>query len=182
MENERGENMTPEEKAKLEELKRGGFHPDTCFSCVDSAEISGGGIAGTEYKIAVFIEPAGIVTKTGKSWVEVLDWWLTVLKTQPKNSDYISAGWWLIDQFEEGKLPDDPTKVWDGLPEQLEREYIARIKGALREVAEVFKRADRIGADDDNPEGARHIQISDTLANKMAKEIEALLERGSDDD
>lgn len=46
-----------------------------------------------------------------------------------------------------------------------------RVSGAAEVVAQVLLEADRLGADEDRPEGARYIQISDTLANQLAKRL-----------
>jgi hypothetical protein len=43
-------------------------------------------------------------------------------------------------------------------------------------VVAALRTAPRIGAEKDQPEGARYIQISDTLAQKMADLIEWLIE------
>lgn len=49
---------------------------------------------------------------------------------------------------------------------------------ALESIYLILHEAPRIGADKDEPEGARYIQISDTLANKMLKTIEAYVDQG----
>ncbi len=46
----------------------------------------------------------------------------------------------------------------------------------VEEVIEVLKNAKRIGAEKDNPEGVRYIQISDTLANQLIEKLEKYLE------
>lgn len=46
----------------------------------------------------------------------------------------------------------------------------------ITEISKLFKNAHRTGADVDDPEGTRNIIISDTLANKLAKDLDSLLE------
>jgi hypothetical protein len=46
----------------------------------------------------------------------------------------------------------------------------------VEEVIEFLKSAKRIGAEKDEPEGARYIQISDTLANQLVEKLEKYLE------
>lgn len=46
----------------------------------------------------------------------------------------------------------------------------------IEEVIEVLKSAKRIGAEKDEPEGVRYIQISDTLANQLVGKLEEYLE------
>ena len=49
----------------------------------------------------------------------------------------------------------------------------------LRQIAVSLKEAERMGQDSDEPEGNRYIQISDTLAGKMAgKLLEIIKEEG----
>ncbi len=40
----------------------------------------------------------------------------------------------------------------------------------------ILQLAERIGAETDTPEGARYIQISDTLANQLTKDLQAWLD------
>jgi hypothetical protein len=51
----------------------------------------------------------------------------------------------------------------------------------VEEIIEILKNAHRHGAEKDEPEGARYIVISDTLANRLVKELKEYLdERWSD--
>ena len=45
----------------------------------------------------------------------------------------------------------------------------------IRDVINVLRSAERLGASEDNPEGVRYIQISDTLATQLADRLEAHL-------
>jgi len=49
---------------------------------------------------------------------------------------------------------------------------------SLESIYFILKNANRIGAKEDNPEGTRYIQISDTLAKRMMKTIELYVEEG----
>lgn len=53
----------------------------------------------------------------------------------------------------------------------------AAVRGVLASVALIFERAHRLGSDVDQPEGARFIQISDTLANRVSCQVRELLSR-----
>lgn len=53
----------------------------------------------------------------------------------------------------------------------------AAVRGVLASVALIFERAHRIGSDVDQPEGARYIQISDTLASRVSGQVRELLAR-----
>ncbi len=44
----------------------------------------------------------------------------------------------------------------------------------ILEVSRMLYQAERLGAPEDEPEGARYIQISDTLARKIAKNLQAI--------
>lgn len=44
--------------------------------------------------------------------------------------------------------------------------------GAIKDVINVLRSADRIGPSEDKPEGVRYIQISDTLATQLADRLE----------
>lgn len=46
----------------------------------------------------------------------------------------------------------------------------------LQKVLDILNQADRIGAQEDSPEGSRYIQISDTLAAVMITALESALE------
>ena len=50
----------------------------------------------------------------------------------------------------------------------LEHEAFCKILG----VANALRRAERLGADKDEPEGVRYIQVSDTLARLLADELD----------
>ena len=59
-----------------------------------------------------------------------------------------------------------------------------RMEGRMNldtQVAEIIETlattADRIGAEKDEPEGARYIQISDTCAKQMARTLQAYVDR-----
>lgn len=43
---------------------------------------------------------------------------------------------------------------------------------SLDDILHVLRTADRVGLDEDSPEGSRWIQISDTLAKRMVKVLE----------
>jgi hypothetical protein len=45
----------------------------------------------------------------------------------------------------------------------------------IKDVINVLRSAERLGHGEDNPEGVRYIQISDTLASKLADDLEAYL-------
>ena len=49
------------------------------------------------------------------------------------------------------------------------------IREAIQALVDILKNADRLGTDKDEPEGARYIQISDTLANYMITQLEEYL-------
>lgn len=49
---------------------------------------------------------------------------------------------------------------------------------ALESIYLILSAAPRIGADKDEPEGARYIQISDTLASRMLRTIERYVDQG----
>lgn len=49
---------------------------------------------------------------------------------------------------------------------------------SLESIYLILQTAPRIGADKDEPEGARCIHITDTLANSMMRTIEAYVEYG----
>jgi hypothetical protein len=51
------------------------------------------------------------------------------------------------------------------------REYLT-----IQEIVESLKSAPRLGAEKDDPEGARYIQISDTLVNLFVLSLERHLE------
>jgi hypothetical protein len=51
---------------------------------------------------------------------------------------------------------------------------------ALERISRILKEAPRIGADKDEPEGMRYIQISDTLAIEMLKTLEGYVDKGGD--
>jgi hypothetical protein len=82
-----------------------GFH--TCCDYVDSLVTE-----GDKSGVVVFVEPLGNITKWGESFTWVLDWWITVFEAQPAVWDYIDAGHWLKDLYEDDNLSDDPGKVW----------------------------------------------------------------------
>ncbi len=44
----------------------------------------------------------------------------------------------------------------------------------LTEIIKTLRIADRIGAEKDVPEGTRYIQLSDTLANEIADDLERI--------
>jgi hypothetical protein len=52
----------------------------------------------------------------------------------------------------------------------------------IRDVINVLRSAERIGPGEDNPEGIRYIQISDTLATQLADRLEAHLLMKKDHD
>ena len=47
----------------------------------------------------------------------------------------------------------------------------AEDRGFIFELSQALEQADRLGADADSPEGARNIQISDTLARQWARRL-----------
>lgn len=82
----------------------------TCFDYIDSLSVD-----GEYFEVTVFVEPAGLVPKIGKSWGEVLDWWIKVFESQPTTIHTNTCGWHLIDLYQRDKLPDDPAECWRGL-------------------------------------------------------------------
>lgn len=44
----------------------------------------------------------------------------------------------------------------------------------LEDIASVLEEADRLGADKDDPEGARFVQISDTLAQDIVRRLRSI--------
>lgn len=51
---------------------------------------------------------------------------------------------------------------------------------ALQSIYLILTTAERVGSDEDIPEGSRTITITDTLASKMIATIEAYVEQGVD--
>jgi hypothetical protein len=51
----------------------------------------------------------------------------------------------------------------------------------IRDVINVLKLAHRFGPSEDEPEGVRYIQISDTLANELVERLEAHLNMSNKD-
>ncbi len=82
------------------------FGFDTCCDYVDSITFYEKNIV----EIVMFVEPCGNISKIGITLSEVLDWWIEVFKTQPKEWDYIRAGWYL---YNLNGLPDDPKEIWN---------------------------------------------------------------------
>lgn len=81
-----------------------------CFDYVDSLSAD-----GDIFQVTVFVEPAGLVTRRGKSWAEVLDWWIKAFDTQPENIHSQIYGWHLMGLYQKDFLPDDPADCWNGL-------------------------------------------------------------------
>lgn len=48
---------------------------------------------------------------------------------------------------------------------------MSQMQKELREYADLFDKAERFGSDQDAPEGARYIRVSDTLARQMSKDL-----------
>jgi len=48
-------------------------------------------------------------------------------------------------------------------------------KECLHEIADMLDKAERIGADKDEPEGMRYIQLSDTLAKKISAKLRVVI-------
>lgn len=46
----------------------------------------------------------------------------------------------------------------------------------INDITQILKNAPRMGAEKDEPEGTRFIQISDSLANKIAQELESWID------
>lgn len=87
-------------------LRRSKFHSSTCYDYIDSLlEYDG------RYGVCIFVEPCGNITKWADSWLDALLWWKKVFETQPKEMDYIDAGWHLF-FLSEQELPDDAENVW----------------------------------------------------------------------
>ncbi len=65
-----------------------------------------------QFGIVIYVEPCGHIGKLGRTWLEVLDWWISVFKTEPRHWDYITAGWHLYSLACRGELPEDPAGIW----------------------------------------------------------------------
>jgi DNA-directed RNA polymerase subunit RPC12/RpoP len=72
-------------------------------------------------------------------------------------------------------MREKPVPVGFEIPS--EDEWIHTVHQAY----ELLKNARRIGSEEDNPEGSRYIQVSDTLANQLANKLNKLL-KGSNKD
>ena len=79
----------------------------TCCDYVDSLTCDAG-----VYTVTMFVEPCGNITKRGKSWPAILDWWIEVFRMQPADWDYCRAGWHLYEISYNKPLPEDPALVW----------------------------------------------------------------------
>jgi len=55
------------------------------------------------------------------------------------------------------------------------KERLSQALNELELINIILAKSERIGADKDYPEGARYIQISETLVNKMIETIEEIL-------
>jgi len=82
------------------------FTIDTCCDYVDSLHCD-----GDNFGVTMFVEPCGNITKLGRSFDEVLDWWIAVFSSQP-DWDYCRAGWHLDNLASRGRLPDNPAGIW----------------------------------------------------------------------
>lgn len=86
------------------------FGINTCCDYVDSLRYE-----DDCFGVTVFVEPCGNITKWGRSWNIILDWWITVFATQPDDWDYCKAGWHLWRLAEDDLLDlndDDASLIW----------------------------------------------------------------------
>lgn len=83
------------------------FGANTCCDYVDSITVKDG-----RYGVVMFVEPCGNITKYADSWDAALDWWIAVFEHQPKDWDYIKAGWYLDILADEHGLPAEWSAVW----------------------------------------------------------------------
>lgn len=85
-------------------------NPNTCFDYVDCAIYDP---KSDRYGVVVFVEPCGNLIKFGESVDEVIHWWKGVFELQPKDMDYIEAGWHLAHISESPVLWGlAPSAVW----------------------------------------------------------------------
>lgn len=96
----------------IRELLNSEFGKETCFDYISELGIDT--ITGL-YGVTVFVEPCGDITRYGDSFIEALKWWIMVFSTQPPSVDYITAGNYLMDVYEQNKFTDNPSIIWDGL-------------------------------------------------------------------
>lgn len=89
---------------KIIELNNIDYGYETCFDYIDSLlEIDGKKV------VRCFIEPVGEIDspKFG-TFIECLQWWIDVFRSQPKELSYIQAGWHLYDK----DLTTNPIDMW----------------------------------------------------------------------
>jgi hypothetical protein len=94
---------------KLENQK--GLDENTCFDGISFIEGN-----DDDWSVEVFVEPVGNIKIRGKTLKTVLEFWLELFRTQPKDWGFAKAGGHIEKHLHlnpyKWELPEDARKVW----------------------------------------------------------------------
>jgi hypothetical protein len=97
----------------IQEIKQD-YGTDTCFYYIDSLVERDNKESDKIKAVICFVEPCGdIQSPWFFSWVEAIEWWIDVFKSQPEGWGYIRAGHHLFWRNEPTEKPEDMWKDYE---------------------------------------------------------------------